>query len=360
MRNLLFRHLVKPRHAAAVVATVLLIASLVASCVYIDSISVLQTYDGKEVAYAHAGDIATFTVKGHIDCAANVSSTHFVVAILVPKSWKVAENAVVTYKCDLAEDHETIMKMSVIPESETPKNGGGRTWVECLNQTYGVGTNVLDDMEWVVFQTDDTWEISSGQKPNYTIWIRTKMGTQNLKCHLGFFVNHTDDGFSGGTDHKKYMFSSECFEVVGGTGDVIDFCNYHFNKVTPMAALQDDFLTFSYVGGVATNPLISSGGDIYFRAQAITTDGKTYTVDEKTAKTLMKRDAAQEGTYNITFWPGGFFNVPEGEQLAAIRYWFENKDGSIIVGSSDEENPSTAATGAAGMHDAFVYNFNCD
>ena len=334
-------------------------ALVVAGCVYIDGFDVAQIDEnGNKVYYAKVNTEATFTLTGHIECHEDHSNVNFVVGFLAPKSWKMAENAKVTYKCDLAEDHDQILTMSVIPTSQLPKNGDGRTWVQCLTQEYGVGTNVLDDMEWVVFQTDDQYKIINNQFPTYTVYIRTNVGDKNLKCKLGVFVNHTDDGFSGGTDHKKVQFSSECFEVVGGTNMPIDFCNDHFNKVSPMSCLQDDYVTFTFKGTAADNPLAPLG-DIYLQGTAFTTSGRQYTVTTRDVNTRMTRENAYSDVYNITFWPMHFFGVPEGETIEHIDYYYSNADGSITVTQSDDDY-AQQGTPLPDVKEPFYFHFECE
>lgn len=335
-----------------------IIGMAVTGCVYIDSFSVAQIIDGKEVNYAYANTEATFTLKGHIEAHEDHSDVNFVVAFLVPKSWKVAENGKVTFKCDLAEDHEQILTMSVVPSTQLPKNGGGRTWVECLTQEYGVGTNVLDDMEWVVFQTDDKFTIINNQFPTYTIWLKTNVGEKNLKCHLGVFVNHTDDGFGGGSDHKKVQFSPECFEVIGGKGASIDFCSNHYNKVSPMTSLSNDLITLTFNGSVAKNDLTSSDA-IYLNGTAYTTSGKTYELTERSSRTLMTRENAYSDNYNITVWPVELFNVPMTEQIEYFTYYFTNKDGTTTITQSDDDylvDGSAIPTEKVPFH----FNFECE
>lgn len=322
----------------AIYTITLLLGLILFSCVYLDSVKVSQIYDGEEVPWARAGDIATFTVEGHIQCAEDHSGVKFVVGFLAPKSWKVAQNAKVTYKNDLAEDPDEEKSMSVIPETSLPKNGGGRTWVECLTQEYGVGPNVLNDMEWVVFWTDDSWDIVNNANPRYTIYIRTNVGEQNLKATLGFFVNHTDDGFSNGGDHKKVKFSDECFEVIDGKGPLIDFCNDHYNKMQPLSVLQDDYVTFNFNGGVnLNNPLSKSGEEVYLKAIAKTDFGHLYEVNEKNDKTKMTKESAFSDTYGLTIWPADFFAIPDGEEIISVEYWFTNRDETIVISKSDDD-----------------------
>ncbi|MCQ2113886.1 MAG: DUF4961 domain-containing protein [Bacteroidaceae bacterium] len=320
----------------AIVAIMTMVA--IASCVYIRSFDVRQYSEDHPdgVLYAYAGTEATFVIDGYIECHEDHSGVQFVAAFLVPKCWNVAVNGKVSYKCTLAEDHDQLYTMSIIPASSLPKNGNGRTWVECLTQEYGVGTNVLDEMEWVVYQTDDKYNIINNQAPNYTIYLKTTVGDKNLKCHLGAFVNHTDDGFSGGTDHKKCVFSTDCFEVKGGSGMTLDFCQNHFNKVSPMSALQDDYISFYFNGDAADNAL-KTADNVYIQGVAYTAEGNKYLITEKSPRTLMKRASEYDATYSITVWPMKLFNVPLNEHIERVEYIFSNADGSITITQSDDD-----------------------
>ena len=354
----LFGKKIRRNGFSKVIVFALTIALMVTACVYIDNISVTQIINGKECDYALAGEDATFTITGHIECASNVSNTKFVAAILAPKSWNVAKYAKVTYKCDLAEDRNQLMTMSLMPSSSLPKNANGLTWVEALSQTFGVGPNVLDDMEWVVFQTDQAWDIYNGDRPTYNIFITTRMGNENLKCKLGFFVNHTDDGFSGGMDHKKVMYS-DAFEVKGGTGELIDYCNRHFNKISPMLSLQNDFITFSFIGSSADNELTANNEPVYLEAYAYGVSGAEYSVTEKSPLTLMKIEDDRTNTNSITIWPAGFFNIPDDEQLLQIKYFFTNKDRTIVIGQSDDDFAQLGKD-LPQERQPFVYTFTCN
>lgn len=348
------------KHLKAIAfVTAAVVAIAVASCVYIDEFIVAQIDEnGNEVLWAKANTEATFTLRGHIECHEDHRGVNFVVGFLAPRSWKVADNAQVTYKCDLSQDHEQILTMSVIPATSLPKNGSGRTWVECLTQEYGVGTNVLDDMDWVVFQTDDQFDIINNQFPTYTIYIKVKVGEKNLKFHPGIFVNHTDDGFSGGNDHKKVLFSPDCFEVVGGIGEPIDYCSDHFNKVSPMSSLQDDYLTFTFKGSAGDNSLAATA-DVYLQGKAYTYEGGVYTVNTRSDKTRMMRENAYSDTYNITIWPVDYFGVPDDETIDRIEYYFSNSDGTITVTQSDDDFEQKGAA-MPEVKEWFVFRFECD
>lgn len=339
--------------------TVVVVILVLIGCVFIDSVSILQVQeDGTEAARAKVNTEATFTIKGSITCQEDHKDVRFVVSFLAPKSWNVRQNGTVTYVTTLHTDQDEVLPMRVIPESSLPKNGGGRTWGEALIQDYGVGPNVLNDMEWVSFETVDKWEIYNGDKPQYTIYIKTNVGDQNLKAYLGFFVNHTDDGISTSADHKKIKFSDEYFEVYGGVGQIIDFANEHFNKAQPLASLQDDFVTFSFNGGVYANNLTSED-EVYFEAQAYdANDVLIADISEKTAKTLMVRESQYNEVRNLTFWPAQFFNVAEGVTISYIKYVFTNRDGSILITQSDDDAVVNEVPND-GLNRPFVFEFLC-
>jgi hypothetical protein len=333
---------------------------LLAGCVFIDTVSIMQTQDDGSLApISKAGTVATFTLSGHIVCAEDHGDVQFVFSFLAPKSWNVRKNGIVTYKTTLNTDPDQELKMSVVPESSLPKNGGGRSWGDALVQDYGVGPNVISDMEWVTFATDAKWAIFNGDKPNYTIYLRTNVGTQNLKAYLGFFVNHTDDGMSTSNDHKKVKFSDTPFEVIGGKGLTIDYSSEHFNKVQPLSVLQDDYVTFSFNGGVFLNNLISSQ-NIYIEGTAYDENGVVVSiVNEKSSKTILKRETQYTQIYSLTAWPASFFNVPDGRVIKRIEYVFTNNDRSVIITQSDDDF-AVKGTPIVGDKKPFVFELLCD
>lgn len=321
----------------------LLLVVIIFGCVYIDSVSVMQVQkDGSLAPQINAGKVATFTVDGHINCAEDHHNVAFVVAVLAPKSWDIRHNMTMTYQTTVLSSFDQVYTMSPIPESNLPKNAGGLTWSNALMQKYGVGTNVLNDMEWVAFWTDKLWDINNGEKPNYRITIKCKVGMQNLKVHLGFFVNHTDDGISTSTDHQKVVFSPDDFEVKNGTGSLIDFCNNHYQKTEPLAALQNDYVTFSFQGGAYTNSLVNSDA-IYLEATAYT-DKNSYTVNEKSLKTLMTKQGTYGKTFSITMSPAIYFGIPDDETIDRIDYSFTNKDGTVSITQSDDDAAISGTT----------------
>lgn len=335
----------------------LLMTIIMVGCVYLDSINLNQGTEEEPIYWVKTGEVATFTVKGHID-AAGGETKRFLVAILVPKSWNARENTTVTYIADGVEDGVTSLPMSPVDTKLVPKNATV-PWAELLMAEYGVSTNVLNDMEWVAFRTDKIYSIKQHDKASFTITLRCKTGPKNLRFKPAFFINFAEDDFPQKEEYKKYSPGAQCFEVVEGDGGITDFCSFHFNRVEPLAALQDDYVTFSFLGDIYSNDLVKADA-IYMEATAYTDNGNVYSVDERSEKTLMiKEDRVFSETYNLTIWPAGFFGIPEGEVITRIDYIFTNEDGTINITGTDDK---IAAQGGEieGEEQPFSYELICE
>lgn len=322
-----------------IIAVVAVCIAVFASCIYLDSIDVKQPQgDGTMAAKINAGEIATFVMNGHIEVAGDQVQydDRLIFAILVPKAWKLLENnPQVTYRTTVLETWETVSTMSPIPDTQSPKNMQGYTWPDALMERFGVGTNVLNDMEWVAFKSDKGYHLNNGDKPYFEVTVKCYVGMQNLRARLGFFINRDDDGLSQDDRYFKASFSDP-FTVENGTGTYIDFCTYHYNAVEPLESNQNDFITFSFIGSAHMNDL-SATGEVYFNAVAHTDAGNTYEVMARDASTLMKRENSYSSTYKKTIWPAGYFGVPEGETITKIEYQFVNADGTIVINKTADD-----------------------
>ena len=307
------------------------------------------------VAYIKAGEIATFTFSGEINIDGDASNETFIVGFLAPRSWNVRQNATVTYREDRYET-EVDHKMTVIPDTEQPANYKGMSWSAALKKKYGVRGNVLNDMEWIAFKSDNYSSVNG--TIHYTVTIKCNSGKSNLKFRPSFFINHSSDGIGGDEAHYSVKDADDCFEVVEGSGTVIDFCSTHYYQIEPLSALQDDYVTFTFQGDINTNELIKAE-NVYIEATAYTIEGKIYTVNEKSAKTLMKRETKLP-RYNVTLWPGGFFNIPDGETISRIEYIFTNEDGTVSISQSDDSRDNEGEEVEEGIKEPFVFEFQCE
>ena len=251
--------------------------------------------------------------------------------------------------------------MSPVNPQLVPKNVDV-PWSEVLRAEYGVGTNVLNDMEWVAFSTNKIYTMLEHENATIKITLKCKTGPKNLRFKPAFFINFAEDDFPANDEHgmkyKKYVPSNDCFEVVEGVGEVTDFCAFHYNKVEPLAALQDDFVTFTFLGDTYTNNLKEAA--VYLEAVAYTDNGNTYEVKEKSAKTLMpKEDSFLSNIFNLTIWPAEYFGIQEGETITRIEYIFTNKDGTLSITGTDDK---IAAEGGEveGEKEPFICELACE
>lgn len=307
-----------------VIPITLVSLSIFFSCVYLDSVEYEPT--------VKAGEKATFTMKVRIEPAASVNDDRLVVAFLVPKVWNATANTKVTFTSSLYP--ESVRTMSLIPAGTLPKNTGGLTWEAALRERFGFGPNVLDDMEWLVYWSDDLESVTVRENFTANVKIETRTGYENMKVKLGFFVNHTDDGFSGDAKHYKVSYT-DCFQVVDGEGIVLDFCESHFNMFQPSNVTKDDIATIKFQGGIAPNAL-DGEEEIYLCATAYTNTGKAYDISDRSEASKMIKDSHNGKTFSLTLWLGDYFKIPQDESITRLEYYFSTKDGSRWVKETAE------------------------
>jgi len=308
---------IKPR-----VVIVLMVILLSVSCVYLDEIGYEDTLT--------AGEQATFTMSVRVKPNENTAGEKLIISILVPNSWDAEATTTVSYTSTIDEGTQP---MSRVPLNTLPASGGGITWPEHLKNTFGTGPNVLSDMKWVTFQSEKTYSIANNEEVFADVTIKTMVGPKNLRAKLGFFVNNSGDGL--GTDDRRWkVLYSDCIEVTGGEGAVIDFCELHYNVAQPLAATKNDFITYKFQGDIQENELITAG-EVHFCATAYTNSGGAHQVCDYSSTTIMQRESEFSNTYSKTIWPADYFDIPENEEIAYIEYSFKNADGSIEIKESD-------------------------
>ena len=307
--------ILNPRFVAV---TILLL--IMTCCIYLDSVD----YEPS----VKAGDVATFKMNVRVEPGENSASggERLVIGYLVPKSWNAASNTQVNYTSSIDEGTKT---MTLMPADAQPKNMPGRTWSAALRERFSFGPNVLDDMEWVVYQTNDVYNVANGEKIKVAVTLKTKTSMDNMRVKLGFFVNNSGDGLSNDQNRHKVMYT-DCIDVIDGEGPVIDFCELHINSVQPLYADKNDILTFKYQGDLFEN-ILDQAGEIYFCATAFTDNGHSYEVCSSQEKSKMIKENELARTFTITLWPAGHFGIPANENITKILYSFTNEDGSLVL-----------------------------
>jgi len=288
-------------------------------------------------ASGNANQVTTFILHGSTQSNINNNdpdptySTRLLVGIMVPRSWNARQNAVLSFVSP--KGNET---MTLIPDSEI-EPVSGQNWHNAAKKRFGIGPNLFDDFEWLVYRSNRVYTFINGDNINIDVKIECKLGPENMIAKLGFFMGSSKENLRPeDTDYTKFAFSNQ-FEVKNGTGDLIDFVNPQLSKIEPVKSLDNDIVTFTFDAGV-TNTLLSNTDDLYLCAkafnQANVVIGETC---ERTAKT--KLTALGGKRYRLDVWPRGFFNIADGATVSRIEYHYTDATGTIKVGYGNTADP---------------------
>ncbi len=312
------------------IACALVIMVIVSCSMTIDTVVQPSSVNG--------GDILPVTLNVTISTNQAQTST-FIVAVLVPKVWKTAQNATITFTSDITSGDQ---QMTVVPSGTPAPNGGGLDWPTYLVSKIGNGGNLLPDYEWVAFQSNSPYSVAGNVTFHATVSIKIKTSVDNVLFKLGYCVANGTDGLSDPSRYGSYL-STDCFEV-NGTGDVIDFCNPQLANVDPRTSLDNDIITLTFDGGVEST-VLDNASQVYLCISGITTAGDSLSVCEQTSRTKMKSLGLSR--WQIDIWPRKLFGLTDDQHLTGLRYWFTDASGNNKVGY-------------AGTTDPFIYTFKCE
>ncbi|MBL4677157.1 MAG: DUF4961 domain-containing protein [Mucilaginibacter sp.] len=294
---------------------------------------------------ATVGQTVTFKVNISIPTAGDGGPDYLIFGMLVPKGWKGAQNAVVTYNSQALGGGA----MNLIPSNALPKNGGGLSWPAYTKKIFGNGGNLIDDMEWIVYQSEKAYPHSGGYTFTGDVTVKMKVAADGnpTNVKLSFVISDSGNAYTSDNNGTYYSQkgSPSCFEVTGGTGDLVDFCNPQLTTIDPPKSLDNDIVSLTFDGTVVETDL-KNESEVYLCATAYTNDGKTIKVCEQTDKTKMVQTSANSKRYRATFWPKAFFNATDAQTITKIEYYITNKAGTVKVGYGNTADP-------------FVYTFKC-
>ncbi len=314
---------------------ILLTISLVC-CVFLDGVEQPESIN--------AGETFEATLRARVDAAQDRTNVRFIIGVLVPRSWQAGENTSISYTSNFGNG-----EFVRIPNSVRAANSGNNlNWPDALKNKFGIGPNLIDDMEWVVFWTREQYNIVNGDKPNIEAHISIRSGEQNMRFKFGYFIASSEDGlndFLGGPGALYKTLFTDCFEVMEGEGEVQDFCNPPQTFVTPFRSTDNDILTLTYDRDILPGEL---GDEIYLCASAELSDGTVKEFCGREASHRLLPVEGARGRFEITFWPRQFFALETGESIVRLDYFFVNASGSVKVGyANDPEDP-------------FTFTFRCD
>ncbi|HEX3383597.1 MAG TPA: DUF4961 domain-containing protein [Mucilaginibacter sp.] len=295
---------------------------------------------------AVVGSTVTITVHIDIPTAGSGGPDNLIFGFLVPKGWKAAQNTAITYTSPTLGDGN----MTLVPSTTLAKNGGGLNWPDDMKKTFGIGGNLIDDMEWVAYQSDKAFT-HNGSEITGDLIIKIKVGADNNNtlAKLGYVITDSGNGFTSDANGTYYSEKvSSCFQLTGGTGDLVDFCNPQLTTINPPKSLDNDYITLTFDGTVVTpTPTGLAGASaVYLCATAYTSDGQTIVVCEQTDKTKMVQIPDGSKKYQITFWPKAFFGTTGTQTIIKMDYFITDQTGAVKVGYGNTASP-------------FEYNFKC-
>jgi hypothetical protein len=279
-------------------------------------------------------------------------NANYVMAFLAPKGWAAAQGATVSYTSSLGSGNMKLMPANIL-EPSTVNAGTNLTWVASLTQKFGIGKNLVKDVEWVVYESNEIYTIGN------TITI---LGTINIKLPVGGDGNNTSyfpayvtcdsyDGLNYYTTTPDFSYNNgACLVQTGTNGALQDYCNPQLTSIDPPKSLSTEFITLSYNNKLDTAGTPLTGlTDLYLCVDtAYTSDGKALTnFCMQTKQTNLVQTTATSGLFKLTIWPQSFFGLSAGVTVNKMVYHITNNDGTKKVGYGG--NPNVP----------FVYLFSC-
>jgi len=307
-------------------------------------------YNIQQPATANAGQ--TITINTRDSAYTNIQSppvvANFIVGILLPSGFKGASNMTVTYTSTIGNG--TMQPIS--PTIIEPSTSGSThlNYSQSMMAKFGIGNNLVNDFEWVVFIGTQSVNIPNGTfEGNVNFQLKVGADGNTTIFKTAFVTCESNDGLNlAGTPAAPcYGFNNGPRMTVNGPGDFNDLCDPQLTTLTPAKALQNDLITLTYAEGLDTLGLIK-GNNLYLCVDtAYTSDGKKLTgFCSQTPKTHLTLTSATSNTYQLTFWPASLFGLTSSQTLTKMAYHIIDANGNK-VGLGDSATP-------------FIYNYNCD
>jgi len=299
------------------------LAFLMAQCFTIVSVDQPTT--------ATAGSTINVTLQAEIVPAFDLTDMRLVTAVLVPKSWSAGANTTITFTSNKGNG-----TMSLIPSNVTAPSSAN-TWPQEIRTRVGIGGNLIDEVEWVAFWSDQTYNVTANESITGTVTINMKVGPQNTISQVGYLIGESTIDLTSTNNYSTYF--PDCFKVTDGAGVTIDFCNPQIATVAPIKSLDNDIITMNFDASVG--PTALSGKDKVYLCATGYVDGTPIALCDRSAGSAMVNGGGD--TWSLNLWPRRYFNLAEGQTLERIEYSFTDETGAIVVPS----NPLT-------------YEFSCD
>ncbi len=267
----------------------------------------------------------------------NDDNTKLVFAVLAPKSWNIANNANLTFttsgysKGDVTNEALTLMGTSETEPTTALK------WSEALQSEIGLMGN-LGPVEWVVFESQTTFNITDEEDKLVTANVKIKLttGSQNIKLYMGYFFCGKNRGMH--EEYYKENAKAKVLTVTGGSNVMLDYTTVSLLSTTPSSfGFGDVFaINFESVAGVVETPL-KDADKVYLYGKAYFNNGNdSAVVNVISDKTLMEKVSST--TYQKYIYPKDFFGLPDDAVITKAYFHFTNEDESIVVQQTEGED----------------------
>ncbi len=255
---------------------------------------------------------------------ANDDNTKMIFAVLAPKSWGIADNAVLTFstngytKGDVSDE-----QMTLVAETETEPTTN-LAWPAALGDQLGLMGN-LGPVEWVVFESQTVFNIIDEEEELITAQINIKLttGTENIKLSMGYFFCGKNNGLNG--DFYQANAKSKVLRVTGGSNELIDYTS----NLEPTTEVLANYSVFSvqndsseYYLGVSGNVLFN---EKYKDFSPVTQQEATLDYERLPDKWVRWYFIYHKTEGNIKYYQlmnamsGKYLTVPEGEPAEGLQ-----------------------------------------
>lgn len=271
------------------------------------------------------------------------NNTPWIFAVLLPKEWNAKESATATYSTDGLtktswwngtttgrwagqEIVDGTMSFVTNADKETISKA---TWPEALMAKFGTMGNFYD-MEWVVFKSDDLFNLGE-DNDNHTIidvTLKVKTGPERISFWFATMYGTMEKGLQDDPDWgNRYASPIKAKMTLEGDGDLVDYAIPPLTSTTPSIFGYEDLLCLSFstqAGDVVS--VLNGLTDVYLCGKVILDNGDEITVDEDAAR----MHNVSYSQYKYYFYPRSYFKVPEDRTIMNMYFWFRNADGSKV------------------------------
>ena len=243
---------------------------------------------------------------------------HFILAFVVPKSWKVSETVQASYSATDVQvngeliniDNEQMVLANDYTEPTTtmPYNSA-------MLSKYGVLGNT-GPVEWIVLRGTTYINLNgSGAHPTTVanVKISFKTGPNNIKFFSAFATCLSDNGFNTDHDGEFIISDIQTIQVTGGTG-FDDFTILHFVSTTPQTFRYGDYVSLEFVSAIGDEKTELYGiNDVYLNGTCTLKDGSVKSGQKVTTGEKLGSLEIDANTSSLHFqiWKGTEKQDPE-------------------------------------------------